>query len=139
VTDVGLTAVLGVALMTALASAVALARAGVPRTYVRDLIHVGAGSWVLAWPWFAGATAPIAITAAALALVLMGPRQLRDAISGDDERWGGVVLFVAAHAALTTVAFLEPGDRKLAAAGALLALSLGDGIGGLVGRRSGRI
>lgn len=118
-----------------LGGAIALSRLGVPRTYVRDLVHVGTGVWVLGWPWWRAPVAPIAITAAALLLVVLGPRALRMALSGGEERWGGVVTYVAMYGAFTAIALL---DRPFPAGGALLALALGDGVGGAVGRRFGR-
>jgi dolichol kinase len=118
-----------------LGGAIALARCGVPRTYVRDLVHVGTGVWVLGWPLWRSPVAPIAITAAAAAVALVGPRPLRQAISDDEEKWSGVAVYVVAYAIFTAVGFT---DAAFPAAGALLALSLGDGIGGLVGRRFGK-
>lgn len=118
-----------------LAAAIALARLGAPKTYVRDLVHVGTGVWVLGWPLWRSPIGPIAITTVTALLVLTGPRALRDALTGDDERWGGIVVYVVTYAVFTALAFL---DQELPAAGALLALSLGDGLGGLVGRRYGK-
>jgi dolichol kinase len=118
-----------------LGGAIALARLGVPRTYVRDLVHVGTGVWVLGWPLWTSPVLPIAITTVAAALALAGPRPLREALSGEDERWSGVAIYVVAYAVFTAAGFL---DRTFPAAAGLLALSLGDGIGGAVGRRFGR-
>lgn len=118
-----------------LGGAIALAKLGVPRTYVRDLVHVGTGVWVLGWPLWRSPTGPIAITTVAALVVLAGPRVLRDALTGDDERWSGVAVYVVVYAVFTAIGFL---DRAVPAGAALLALSLGDGLGGLVGRRFGR-
>lgn len=125
----------GAVLAGGLGGAVALAKLGLPRTYVRDLVHVGTGVWVLGWPLWRSPVAPIAITAGAAACALVGPRFLRDALTSGDERWSGVAVYVVSYAVLTAVAFT---DAAFPAAGALLALSLGDGIGGAVGRRFGR-
>ena len=118
-----------------LGGAILLAKLGLPRTYVRDLVHVGTGVWVLGWPLWSSPVAPIAITAGAAAVTLAGPRPLRDALTGGDERWTGVAVYVVTYAAFTALAFL---DHPFPAAAALLALSLGDGIGGAVGRRFGK-
>jgi dolichol kinase len=125
----------GGVLAAGLGGAVALAKLGLPRTYVRDLVHVGTGVWVLGWPLWSSPALPIAITGAAAVLVGLGPRVLRDALTAGDERWGGVVLYVLAYAVFTALGFAH---RSFPAAGALLALSLGDGVGGAVGRRFGR-
>lgn len=125
----------GGVLAVGLGLAIALARFGLPRTYVRDLVHVGTGVWVLGWPLWRAPLAPIAITTVTALVVVRGPRALREALTGDDERWGGVAVYVVIYAVFTALAFV---DRKLPAAGALLALSLGDGLGGLVGRRFGK-
>ena len=117
-----------------LSAAVALHAMGLRRTYVRDLVHVGTGVWVLSWPAWSAPALPIAIPAAACTLTLFAPRRLREAMSDKDERWSGVVLYTVAYAVLTATGFL---DRLFPAGAALLALSLGDGLGGAVGRRFG--
>lgn len=133
-------------LVAGVAICVGLRRAGLPMTYVRDLLHVGAGLWPLGWSSWSSAAAPCAIAASgALALVavpalaprLAAARGVRDAVSGGDERFGGVALYAVAAAVFTAVAALWR-DSAPAAAGAMLALALGDGIGGAVGRRFGR-
>jgi dolichol kinase len=117
-----------------LGGAVLLAKRGLARTYVRDLVHVGTGVWVFGWPLWRSPIGPIAITAGAAVMALAGPRFLRDALTSRDERWRGVAIYVVMYAALTAVAFF---DLAFPAAAALLALSLGDGIGGAVGKRYG--
>jgi phytol kinase len=121
-----------------------LASAGMPRTYVRDLLHVGAGVWPLGWPGWQSRWAPIvvaALGALVLAAVPWLARRLRWAekvqrsVSGDGERWSGLVLYGLAAAALTAVEVLV---APLPAAAGLLALAFGDGLGGAVGRRWGR-
>lgn len=122
-------------------------RAGVPGTYLRDALHVGTGLWVLGWPAWGGPAVPIALVALALATVLAVPfaaprvgivARFRDAICGEGERWAGVPLYVLSYAVLTTAVFTGIAEPFPAGA-ALLALSLGDGIGGLIGRRWGRV
>lgn len=117
---------------------------GVPRTYVRDVLHVGAGSWVLGWPFWSRPWPAIAIAAAGLTALLVLPRaasilpalaKVRDGVSGGDERWTGLTLYGGSFAVLTAVGLLH---APFPAAGALLALALGDGIGGAVGRNVGR-
>jgi phytol kinase len=121
-----------------------LARLGLPRTHVRDLLHVGAGVWPLGWPWWRSPVPPIAIACAALvamaALPLLAGRvrwlgRVQAAVSGDDERWSGLVLYTFSVAVLTAVGLLW---TPFAAAAALLALALGDGLGGAVGLAFGR-
>jgi dolichol kinase len=123
---------------------VAARKAGVDRTYLRDLIHVGAGVWVLGWPSWSTRFVPIAFAIAAAAAtfavaplaaraVLAG--KVRDSIADEDERWSGVRLYAVSFAAGTVAGFTF---APASAAAALLALSLGDGLGGLIGRRWGR-
>lgn len=123
---------------------VALRRAGLATTYVRDLLHVGAGVWVFGLRLWHGSLAPLAITAAAPLALAAVPwaaararplARFRDAVSDGDERFSGLVLYAASFAIFTALARL---DRPVPAAAALLALALGDGLGGLVGRRFGR-
>lgn len=120
-------------------------RAGLAATYVRDLLHVGAGIWVVGWPWWDGAAAPIAVVAGvalATALVPMAARRsrwvdgFRRSVAAGDERFGGLIVYTASYAALTAIGLT--GARFPAAVG-LLALSLGDGVGGAVGRRFGTV
>ncbi len=116
---------------------------GLRATYVRDLLHVGTGVWVLGWPWWRGVAAPALILGFALAVTAALPLLARrsswaalvvGSFASGDERWTGLTLYVVAYAALTCAGLA---DRAFAAAAALLALSLGDGIGGAVGRRFG--
>ena len=61
--------------------------------------------------------------------------RLRDSLSDATEQWGGIRLYGVSYAAGTIAAFAL---AAWPAAAALLALSLGDGLGGLIGRRYGR-
>ncbi len=131
------------ALGAALATLMLVHRAGLATTYARDLLHVGTGVWVLGWPWWHNAAAPVLITgAAALATAWLpdlarrrpAAARIRDTFAGGDERWSGLCLYTASYAALTWIGLWR---APFAAAAGLLALSLGDGIGGAVGRRFG--
>lgn len=122
-----------------------LKRSGVATTYVRDFLHVGTGLWVLGWQAWQSRWMPSLIVVSALlgviALPLLARRapalaRFQDSVSGGDERWSGIVLYVLAYAVLTPVGLLH---APVPAATALLALSLGDGVGGAVGRRFGRL
>lgn len=124
-------------------SCLLLHRLGVPTTHVRDLLHIGTGVWVLGWPWWNGAIAPALILGLALAAtvslpVLAGRSRwaglIVDSLASGDERWSGLSLYVTAYALLSSVGLV---GRAFPAAAGLLALSLGDGIGGAVGRRFG--
>jgi dolichol kinase len=132
------------ALGLGLASCVQLRRGGLPTTYVRDLLHVAAGVWVLGWPFWHHWSAPVAITAGAVLLIAIGPilarripaaASFRNSVSDEDERWVGLVFYTLAFALFTAAGMCL--DRYPAAA-ALWALCLGDGVGGAVGRRLGR-
>ncbi len=129
------------ALGAGVGACVLLHRCGLPSTYARDLLHIGAGSWVLGWPAWERPAWPLAITAAVAVAVLLAPRlpvarPLVGTFTDGDERWGGLVLYTVAYALGTAAAFLH---TPAPAALALLSLSLGDGLGGLVGRRFGRL
>jgi dolichol kinase len=119
-------------------------RLGLASTYARDLLHIGTGIWVLGWPLWNGRAAPLAlvfsIALATAAVPLLASRsraasRLQHTFAGGDERWGGLVLYTAAYAIFSAIGLAGP---AFPAAAALLALSLGDGIGGAVGRRFGR-
>jgi len=121
-----------------------LARLGLARTHVRDVLHVGAGVWPLGWPFWHAAFAPLAIVWAALLAVALLPAlarharwaaRVRDAVSGGEETWSGLVLYTLSVAVLTTVGLWK---APFAAAAALLALALGDGVGGAVGLAFGK-
>ena len=123
---------------------VALRKLGVPSTYVRDVLHVGAGAWVLGWPAWNGWIVPSAITSLAAlttgSMPLLASRSgaaaaFRDSVSGGDEGWMGLILYTLAFAVLTPIGLR--GEPFPPAAG-LAALCFGDGIGGAVGRRFGR-
>jgi dolichol kinase len=131
-------------LLGGLAVAAALGRLGLSRTHVRDVLHVGAGVWPVGWPFWHAALAPLAIVYGALlamgAVPLVARRvpwaaRLQGAVSGEDEQWSGLVLYTLSVAVLTTVGLLK---APFAAAAALLALALGDGVGGAVGLAFGR-
>lgn len=123
---------------------VVLRKAGVATTYVRDLLHVSAVSWVFGLPYWHSAEVPVAITVIATVALFMVPllapkapflRRIEQSVSGADERWSGLVLYALSFAVMTFFAFRS---FLFPAAAALLALALGDGIGGVVGRRFGR-
>ena len=143
-TDASLALGCSALLVSALAAAVLVRRMGLPSTHVRDLLHIGAGVWVLTWPWWQSVALPVAITALVAIGTALVPwaatgwsaaARLHAAVTGGDERWGGLAFYTASYAVLTVVGLT--GD-PLPAAAALLALSLGDGVGGAVGRRFGR-
>jgi dolichol kinase len=122
-----------------------LAARGMPRTHVRDVLHVGAGVWPLGWSAWQSPWPPIAVATAGFALLLAVPllarrleaaRSLERAVSGDGEAWSGLVLYGLSAAVFTAAGLL--GRSPFPAAAALLALALGDGVGGLVGRLRGR-
>lgn len=123
---------------------VLLRRIGLGATYVRDLLHVGAGIWVLGWPWWEGWLAPTLLVAAAVAGTACMPRLARrrrwarrfvESVTSRDEHYEGLWLYALSFAGLTVLALAW---QPLPAAAALLALSLGDGVGGALGRRFGR-
>ncbi len=117
---------------------------GLPSTYVRDVLHIGAGVWVLGWPLWHGGALPIAIVAAVAAgtviLPLVAPHsriaaKVVRSVTNGDERWTGLIHYTAMYASFTALALVVD---PFPAGAALLALSLGDGIGGAVGRDFGR-
>jgi phytol kinase len=131
-------------LVSGVAFCVIVRRLGMPATYVRDFLHVGAGVWPLGWRWWPSPVGPIAIVAGALVGTTLVPtlsRQfrsvaaVRDSVSGGDERWTGLIAYVASFGVFT---WLGLEDAMFPAAAALLALALGDGTGGAVGRRFGK-
>jgi phytol kinase len=143
VTDLGWTALWLAILGGGVGAAMIVRALGLPTTYVRDLLHVGAGVWVLGWSSWHGAAAPLAIVgAAAIALAAVpavAPRlalvaRFERSVSGGDETWRGLVLYGYAYLLLTALGLIA--DPFPAAAG-LLSLSLGDGIGGAIGRAFG--
>lgn len=144
-TDASLLVVWLAVLGAGIGAVVILHERGLPSTYGRDLLHVGAGAWVLGWPAWSSPVLPIALVvlaAAATVAVPIASRRLALAasfersVSGGDESWRGLVLYTLAFAVFTVAGL---GVEPFPAAAALLALSLGDGIGGLVGRKLGRV
>jgi len=122
-----------------------LSARGLPRTYVRDVLHVGAGMWPLGWKAWQSPWPPVLVALTGFGLLVAVPllgrritaaRALERTVSGEDEAWSGLVLYGLSAAGLTAVAFF--GQAAFPAAAGLLALALGDGIGGLVGRRWGK-
>ena len=82
----------------------------------------------------------LAGTAATWAIPALSSRsgtagRIRQSVSDADEPWAGLQLYAASFAAGTVLAFAT---RPFAPAAALLALAIGDGIGGAIGRRFGR-
>lgn len=144
VTD-SLLALLWVAVLILGSGAVVLARAwGLPSTHARDLLHVAAGVWVLGWPSWDGLVAPLAIVvvaAVAMSLVPAAARKLavvdrfRRSMAEGDEKFLGLILYGVSVAVMTGIGLAH---RPFPAAAALMALTLGDGLGGLIGRRFGR-
>jgi dolichol kinase len=122
-----------------------LAGRGLSRTYVRDLLHVGAGVWPLGWSAWQSPWSPVAVAGTGFGLLLAVPllarrigaaRSLERAVSGEGETWSGLVLYGFSAVALTAAGLLS--RSPFPAAAGLLALALGDGLGGLVGRVWGK-
>ena len=127
-----------------IAGCVILHALGLASTYVRDILHIGAGVWIFGWPLWHGGTIPLAIvTLVAIATIVLPlvarhnriAAKVVHSVTNGDEHWTGLVHYTAMYASFTALAII--GDPFPAAAG-LLALSLGDGIGGAVGRSFGR-
>ena len=122
-----------------------LHRAGLPRTYARDLLHVGAGVWIAGWPWWKGPHVASLVAWGTFCVVagvpFLAPRlrwigKAHDSVAGGGEQWSGIVAYAGSFAVLTTLALAF---HQVAPAGAAAAaLCVGDGLGGLVGRRFGR-
>jgi len=133
-----------VVLGAGLGGCVLLHQLGLDSTYVRDLLHVGAGSWVFGFAWWNRAALPIGIALGAFAITAFVPRlsskhrfamRFVDSVAGGDERFDGLIVYTFSFALFTALALAH---RVFPATAALLALSLGDGVGGAVGRRFGR-
>lgn len=117
---------------------------GLSANHARDALHVGAGVWVLGWPWWDGLIAPLGLVGAAVVVTGLVPTaaarvpgvdRFRRSVVARDEDFRGLVLYTVSFAVMTWVGLAH---RPFPAAAALLALALGDGVGGLVGRRFGR-
>jgi phytol kinase len=122
-----------------------LAGRGLSRSYVRDVLHVGAGVWPLGWGAWQSPWPPIGVALTGFGLLLAVPllgrrleaaRSLERVVSGEGEAWSGLVLYGLSAAVFTAAGLL--GRSPFPAAAALLALALGDGLGGLMGRRWGK-
>lgn len=123
---------------------VTLHRMGLSTSRVRDVLHVGAGSWALGFPWWHHGWVPVAIATAGFAALALIPSlastapwldRIRRGVSDGDERWSGLTLYAFSAAALTVLAMR---GHLLAATAGLWALAIGDGIGGAVGKQFGR-
>lgn len=138
-------ALVWVAVLVLGSGAVVLARSlGLPPTCARDALHVGAGVWVLGWPWWDGLAAPLAIVVVAAVAIGLVPAastkvalvdRFRGSVAGGDEKFPGLILYTVSFAVMTALGLAH---RPFPAAAALMALALGDGVGGLLGRRFGR-
>lgn len=117
---------------------------GLASTYVRDVLHIGAGVWILGWPLWHGGVIPLAIVAGVALATAVLPfiahhnrvaAKIVHSVTNGAEHWTGLVHYTAMYATFTALAIISD---PFPAAAALLALSLGDGIGGAVGRNFGR-
>jgi dolichol kinase len=142
--DAGLAALWVAILLGGLLAAAGLRKLGLAATHVRDVLHVGAGVWPLGWPYWHAPLAPLAIVWAALVAIAAVPalakrvrwlQQVQASVASGDEAWSGLVLYTFSFAVLTTVGLLW---TPFPAAAALLALALGDGLGGAVGLAFGK-
>lgn len=143
-TDLHLTAMWACALGAGLAGALVVRGVGLATTYVRDLLHVGAGVWVVGWLWWNDVAAPMAIVGAVAVAIALVPAvaphvdavaRFRRTVSDRDERFGGLIVYTLSFVVMTWLGLTRD---PFPAAAALLSLSLGDGIGGAVGRQLGR-
>lgn len=130
-------------LSAGLGACVLLHHLGLASTYTRDLMHIGAGVWVLGFPVWQSRVAPTLIAVGAFAVTVLLPQlknrfawagRVYESFTNRDEVWTGLILYTLSFAALTVA---SAGRHAFAAGAGLLALSLGDGIGGAIGRRFG--
>ncbi len=92
-----------------------LSRRGLARTYVRDLLHVGAGVWPLGWWAWQSPWPPIVVATTGFVLLIAVPLlarrfaaagKLERAVSGEGEAWTGLVLYAFSAAVFTAVGLL---------------------------------
>ena len=142
--DLALTLGWLVVLAGAVVVVITLQARGVRSTYLRDLLHIGAGVWVLGWPLWRGWLAPTALVLVVAATTAVVPalatrsdwaRRFVTSVTGSDERYAGLRHYTLAFLVLTPIGVLW---APFPAAAGLLALAWGDGPGGAVGRRFGR-
>lgn len=129
--------------MGGLGFCVLLRRLGGSRDTARDALHIGVLLWALIIGRFTNPLYPDAITGLALGLVLLVPilsggthfvERIRSSVAGGSETWTGIVVYVFSYTCLTWLFPRFPGPALTAMA----ALSLGDGLGGMIGRVWGR-
>src|SRR5277367_5055218 len=110
--DAGLAALWVAILVGGLLVAAGLAKLGLSRTHVRDILHVGAGVWPLGWPFWHARLAPLAIVWTAFlamsAVPLLARRvpwlaRVQAGVSSQEEAWSGLVLYTFSVPGLTTV------------------------------------
>lgn len=119
-------------------------RLGLKTKYVRDFLHVGTGLWVFGLKFWQGKAVPIAVVGFAFILVVFLPsimkkvrsfEEFHKAVSDDEELWSGIVMYVFSYFAFTAIGLYID---VFAAACALGILSVGDGLGGLIGSTFGK-
>jgi dolichol kinase len=144
VSDLGLALIWLAVLGSGLGGCVFLHHIGLETSHARDLLHVGTGVWVLGWPAWHGTTAPLLIVVGAALVTALAPvlapriralEKIVKTFSNDEERWAGLVLYTLSYALFTALGLAH---HAFTAGAGLLALSLGDGVGGAVGSRFGR-
>ena len=117
---------------------------GMATTHVRDLLHIGTGVWLLGLKFWNNPQFPILITGTACLMVIVLPllgdkwNELNiflKSVSDQEEKWTGIALYVVSYTLFTALGVLY---SPFPAVAGLVSLSLGDGLGGFIGRKYGR-
>lgn len=143
-TDLSLGVIWLAVLAAGIGGCVVLHAFGVASTYIRDVLHIGAGVWIAGWPLWHGDLVPIAIVTMAAIVTAVLPNVARHnalagkiikSVTNGEEHWTGLVHYTAVFAVFTAIGGV---GNPFPAAAALLCLSLGDGVGGAIGRAFGK-
>ncbi len=118
---------------------------GVKTTHVRDFLHIITVLWLFSWKYWHNKLCPIFFVLTIFMIIMITPKLLRQnsylrklskSVSNKDEKWSGVTLYVFSYLLFTFIGFFH---SLIPAACALAVLSIGDGVGGLIGSKFGKL
>lgn len=130
-------------LISGFSTCIFLKKRGISSHAVRDILHIGVSIWALIWPFFNSQFYPRIIVTIMFLIVLIAPffskislvSKFITSVCGEYENWRGIQFYVFSFAFITWIA----SNEIIFGSTAMLSLSLGDGIGGFVGREAGRL
>ncbi len=107
---------------------------GVSSKVLREATHTSMGVWPLLWFLFSDKLWATAVPLIVTIILALAPKSIRSTFSEGDEKHIGLVFYAFSFTVITFFFFM-----RYEGAAAIFSLAFGDGLGGLIGSRYGKL